>query len=92
MSWTLVTTDSFERRARKFLRKHPELKERLAQVLKQLNHDPFAAALRLHPLSGKLKGLQAVSLTFSYRITLSLQITEQEIRLLDIGAHDQVYR
>jgi mRNA-degrading endonuclease YafQ of YafQ-DinJ toxin-antitoxin module len=43
------------------------------------------------PLSGKLQGLQAVSLTYRYRITLSLQITEHEILLIDIGNHDEVY-
>ncbi len=92
MSWTLITTDSFERRARKFLRKHPELQTRLAQTLKQLSADPFETALRLHPLSGKLQGIQAISLAFSYRISLSLQISEHEIVLLDIGSHDEVYR
>lgn len=40
---------------------------------------------RLHPLGGKLQGLQAVSLTYSYRITLALQVTEHEILLVDIG-------
>jgi len=35
--------------------------------------------------------MQAVSLTYSYRITLTLQITEHEILLLDIGSHDEVY-
>jgi mRNA-degrading endonuclease YafQ of YafQ-DinJ toxin-antitoxin module len=35
--------------------------------------------------------MQAVSLTYSYRITLTLQITENEILLLDIGSHDEVY-
>ncbi len=28
---------------------------------------------------------------YSYRITLTLQITEHEILLLDIGSHDEVY-
>lgn len=31
-------------------------------------------------------------LTYSYRITLTLLITEKEISLLDIGSHDEVYR
>ena len=35
--------------------------------------------------------MQAVSLTYSYRTTLTLQITEHEILLLDIGSHDEVY-
>lgn len=91
MSWTLVTTASFDRRARKFLIKHPDLRPRLAETLEKLRADPFEPSLRLHPLGGKLLGMQAVSLTYSYRITLTLQITEQEILLLDIGSHDEVY-
>jgi len=57
----------------------------------QLRADPFEPSLRLHPLTGKLQGMQAVSMTYSYRITLTLQITEHEILLLDIGSHDEVY-
>ena len=92
MSWTLVTTVSFERRARKFLTKHPDLRSRFIETFEKLRSDPFEPGLRLHPLGGKLQGLQAVSLTYSYRITLTIQITEQEILLLDIGTHDEVYR
>lgn len=91
MSWTIVTTASFDRRARKFLTRHPDLRPRLAKTLDQLRADPFEPSLRLHPLTGKLQGIQAVSLTYSYRITLTLQITEHEILLLDIGSHNDVY-
>jgi len=91
MSWTLVTTASFDRRARKFLTRHPDLRPRLAETLEKLRADPFEPSLRLHPLTGKLQGLQAVNLNYSYRITLTLQITEHEILLLDIGTHDEVY-
>ncbi len=91
MSWTLATTASFDRRARKFLVRHPDLRPRLAETLEALRVDPFEPALRLRPLSGKLQGLHTVSLTYSYRITLTLQITEHEILLLDIGSHEEVY-
>ena len=91
MSWTLVTTASFDHRARKFLTRHPDLRPRLAETLEKLRADPFEPGLRLHPLGGKLQGIQAVSLTYSYRITLTLQITEHEILLLDIGSRDKVY-
>lgn len=91
MSWTLATTTFFDRRARKFLGKHPDLRLQFAETLTQLSDDPFQSGLRLHALSGKLQGLQAISLTYSYRITLTLQITEHEILLLDVGSHDEVY-
>ena len=91
MIWKLATTACFDRRARKFLTKHPDLRPRLAETLAQLADDPFQPSLRLHPLSGKLQGMQAVSITYSYRITLTMQITEHEILLIDIGSHDEVY-
>ena len=61
-------------------------------MLADLQHDPFQLHLELHTLTGKLSGCHAVSLTYSYRITLTLLITEWEIVLLDIGSHDEVYR
>jgi len=36
--------------------------------------------------------VQSVSLTYSYRLTLLLKVTEQEIELLGLGTHDEVYR
>ena len=91
MSWTLVTTAAFDRRARKFLNRHPDLRPHFIETLEKLRTDPFDPGLRLHQLGGKLKDMQAVSLTYSYRIVLILQVTEHEILLIDIGSHDEVY-
>ncbi|MFZ2628351.1 MAG: plasmid stabilization protein [Rugosibacter sp.] len=91
MSWAILTTAAFDRRARKFLARHPDLRPRLAATLTQLAADPFEPGLKLHALAGKLQGLQAVSITHSYRLTLTLQITAHEILLIDIGSHDEVY-
>lgn len=92
MSFGLVATEHFERRARKFLRKHPDLRATLRDTLDDLSRDPFQPRLKLHSLGGKLSGIQAVSLTHTYRLTLILKVTEQEIVLLDLGTHDEVYR
>ncbi len=90
MSFALVTTQHFERRARKLLRKHPDLRPTLRDTLDDLSRDPFQPRLKLHQLSGSLAGVQAVSLTYSYRLTLLVKVTEREIVLLDIGSHDDV--
>ena len=90
--YAIVTPEQFLRSARKFFRQHPDLKSRFAKVLDDLQKDPFQPYLQLHALSGKLAGSYAVSLTYSYRITLTLMVTEKEIILLDIGSHDEVYR
>jgi addiction module RelE/StbE family toxin len=90
--YTITVPQQFLRQARKFFKKHPDLKPRFAKVIDDLRKDPYQPNLALHPLSGKLDGCLAVSLTYSYRITLTLLITEKEIILLDIGSHDEVYR
>jgi mRNA-degrading endonuclease YafQ of YafQ-DinJ toxin-antitoxin module len=90
--YVLVTTGRFDRRALKFTQAHPELKKLLARTLKDLEADPFQPHLRLHALKGDLQGLHAVSVTYSYRVTLTLRATKKEIILLDIGTHDEVYR
>lgn len=89
---TITTPQQFLRQARKFFKMHPDLKPRFARVVADLQNDPFQPGLALHPLCGRLAGCHAVSLTYSYRITLTLLITEKEIILLDIGSHDEVYR
>ncbi|MDP1644942.1 MAG: hypothetical protein Q8L71_05505 [Thiobacillus sp.] len=54
MSWTLTTTAFFDRRARKFLTKHFDLRPRFIETMAQLRADPFEPSLRLHPLTSKL--------------------------------------
>ena len=90
--YVIVTPLQFLRQARKFFKKHPDLRQRFAEVLGDLQKDPYQPSLELHALSGKLAGCYAVSLTYSYRITLTLMVSEKEIILLDIGSHDEVYR
>jgi mRNA interferase YafQ len=89
---TLVWTETFERTARKFLRRHPELAGLFEDVLRQLETDPHSARLRLHRLHGKHRDRHAVSLTYSQRIVLILRLKSNEIVLLDVGPHDEVYR
>ena len=90
--YKLVWTASFTRTAGKFLKQHPELREKFATILGDLEHDPFQPHLRYHHLGGKLKNIQAISITSSYSLTLTLLFSDQEIILLDVGSHDDVYR
>jgi addiction module RelE/StbE family toxin len=90
--YTLVWTAHFTRDARKFVKRHPELKKKVALILRDLEKDPFQPHLDYHHLGGKQTGVQAVSITDSYRITMTVIITKKEIILLDIGSHDEVYK
>jgi len=89
---TLVWSATFERTARKFLRRHPERAGLFEDVLLQLESDPHAPKLRLHRLKGRHHDKHAVSLTYSHRIVLILRLTADEIILFDVGSHDEVYR
>ncbi len=90
--YSIITSQLFLRQARKFFKKIPALNPRFVKIVDDLCHDPFQPHLELHPLAGKLKGCHSVSLAGTYRITLTLLITDKEIVLLDIGSHDEVYR
>ncbi len=91
MSWELVITEQYEKRAIRFLRRHPELEKQYLKTLQLLEANPFHPSLRLHPLSGKLSALHGVSINLSYRITLELQILGEEIIPVNVGDHDSVY-
>ena len=56
-----------------------------------LEKNPIYPFLRLHPLHGKFLGLYSVSISMQYRITLELEIREQEIILVNVGSHDEIY-
>jgi addiction module RelE/StbE family toxin len=90
--FSLTTTKYFLRRAKKFFKKHPDLKLAFEELVEDLRRNPFQPHLEYHHLSGKLEGIQAVSLTHSYRVSLTIVVKEKEIILLDIGTHDEVYR
>lgn len=91
MSWSLVFTEQYEKRALRFLQRHPELEKQYLKTLQLMEANPFHPSLRLHPLSGRLSGLHSVSINLSYRITLKFLIQEQEIIPVNVGDHDSVY-
>ena len=92
MSYRLIYPESYIKRAKKFLRKHPEILGQYEKVLELLEINPYHQSLRLHSLQGRLKGLSSVSINMSYRIVLELVIHDKDIILVDVGDHDQVYR
>ena len=89
--YELKQTPYFSRAFKRFAKRHPELKDTIQETLRTLIENPFAPSLRLHNLTGKLAGQQSVSINYSYRIILCLEILENEITLHNIGTHDEVY-
>lgn len=91
MSYALVFTDGYNRRASRWLKKHPEMRQQYLKTLQLLELNPHHPSLRPHALSGRLEGVYAVSINLSYRITLELLIEGQQIIPLNVGDHDAVY-
>lgn len=91
MSFTLVFTDAYNRRAARWLKKHPDLRQQYLKTLQLLEANPFHPSLRLHALGGKLQGAHSVSINLSYRITLELLIQDEQIIPVNVGDHDAVY-
>lgn len=92
MAYRLLFTPSYLKRAQRFLRRHPPLRERYFRTLELLEVNPFHPSLRLHPLSGRLAGLHSVSITLAYRITIEFEVRPQEIVLINVGSHEEGYR
>ena len=90
----LVITESYLKRARKFFAKHPQVLQQYEKMLQLLCINPQHPALslrRLHKLSGRLEGLFSVSINISYRVIINFIIRNDQIVLIDIGSHDEVY-
>lgn len=91
MSYTLVFTEQYTRKAQRFLKRHPELRGQYGKTLLLLEANPHHPSLRLHPLRGRREGLHSVSINLSYRITLELLISDRQIVPINVGDHDAVY-
>lgn len=87
----LVKTEFYSKKERGFLKKHSNLIDKYKEVLKKLENNPFDASLRTHKLKGELKKFHACSINYEYRIVFVILIQDDEITLLDVGAHDDVY-
>lgn len=91
MKFKLIYTEGYNKRARKFLKRHPEVLKQYEKTLSLLELNPHHPSLRMHPLKGKLSDLHSVSINISYRISLIFLVTDKAIIPVDIGSHSEVY-
>jgi mRNA-degrading endonuclease YafQ of YafQ-DinJ toxin-antitoxin module len=91
MKYKLVFTESYTRRAVRFIRRHPEVRLQYEKTLQLLELNPFHPSLRLHKLKGTLSGLYSASINLSYRITIEFLIAGRTIIPVAVGPHDDVY-
>ncbi len=90
-AYRILFTEDYKKRAKRFLKKHPELSQAYLKTFTLLEINPFHPSLRLHPLKGNLAGLHSISINLSYRITLEFLIIDRQITPINVGDHDAVY-
>jgi addiction module RelE/StbE family toxin len=91
----LIWGKAFTRAVRKTLKKNPQLRTDIHETLRQLAKDPFETKLSTHKLKGKLSGSWACSIDYDLRIIFDFVESstgqEDDILLIGIGSHDEVY-
>ena len=92
---TLVWSSAFVRALKRATRRRPAWQASIERTLRQLAEDPFHPSLRSHKLKGQLAGAWACSVDYDVRIlfefTQNPATGEEEILLLTMGSHDEVY-
>ncbi|MBE0576153.1 MAG: plasmid stabilization protein [Desulfuromonadales bacterium] len=91
MSFRILYTPSYVKRAARFIKRHPELTQQYEKTLRLLELNPYHPSLRLHRLKGSLSDLHSVSINISYRITLEFLVEDGKIIPVNVGSHDEVY-
>ena len=92
---TLIWGKPFVRALKRTIKKHPTLHKDVGETLRLLLKDPFASHLETHKLKGKLSGSWACAVGYDLRIVFdfvkSKKQKEDDILLLEIGTHDEIY-
>jgi mRNA-degrading endonuclease YafQ of YafQ-DinJ toxin-antitoxin module len=89
--YEIKITKRYDRVSKKFFKKHQSLKNKYIKTIKILKTNPFHPSLRLHKLQGEIKEYHSVSIDMQYRIIIDFIIIDEQIILIDIGSHDDVY-
>ncbi|MEH2381199.1 MAG: type II toxin-antitoxin system mRNA interferase toxin, RelE/StbE family [Nostoc sp.] len=91
----LVWSPTFVRAFKRVAKKNPELRSQIEQVLQQIAEDPFQLSLCSHKLKGDSSGRYSCSIDYRNRILFKFvtntESPEEEILLLTLGSHDDVY-
>jgi addiction module RelE/StbE family toxin len=92
---TLIWSKASVRTFKRTVKKHPSVRKHIEETLETLEKNPFAPRLATHKLKGKLAGLWACSAGYDLRIVFDFvesgKQKEDDIFLLEIGTHEEVY-
>ena len=69
----------------------PQLQQKVEKAIQHFKSNPFDPRFRNHALMGDSRGLRAISVTGDIRIVFEEFNNYQEVKLLRVGTHSQVY-
>ena len=91
----LLWSNTFRRALRRTIKRQPPLAVPIEAALRLLQKDPFSPQLATHKLKGRLAGTWACSAGYDLRILFEFvdhpERQEQDIFLIEIGTHEEVY-
>ncbi len=88
----IVWDKKFKRIYKNWSRKYPDLVDSFKGKIKLFVNNPFHPSLRTHSLSGILKGLWSLRITYKHRLIFKFIGEEKKkVLLIDIGTHEEVY-
>lgn len=91
----LLWSNTFRRALRRTVKRQPQLQGEIEAALRLLQANPFASQLATHKLKGRLAGVWACSAGYDLRILFEFvpnpQGGEDDLFLIEIGTHDEVY-
>ncbi len=88
----IIYTESYNKKAAVFLKKHPEMISQYEKTLRLLELNPGHPSLKLHKLKGRHAQLYAVAINVSYRISILFIIQDDTVVPVTVGSHDEVYQ
>ena len=91
MNYKIIITEEFDKKIKKFLKKHHDMYPKVVITMTLLADNPFHPSLRLHKLQGNLADYHSVSMDMSYRIVIEFIIKDGQTIPIGIGSHDEVY-
>lgn len=91
----LIWSGTFVRSVKRIRKKHPTVVPDIEKSLNLLLENPFSPQLATHKLKGKLSGVWACNAGYDLRIIFDFIKNdpgkEEDIFLISIGTHDEVY-
>jgi addiction module RelE/StbE family toxin len=88
--YNLHWDEPFIKKVKKLMKNNPNFEIIFKKRIELLELDPFHPTLKTHKLQGKLKKYYSCSIDYYFRLIFDF-LDNENIQLLDIGSHDEVY-